>query len=42
MPNVSYEKIESIFEEKLRETIQPLTKQVEEARGILLLSQDKI
>lgn len=31
MPNVSYEKIESIFEEKLREAIQPLTKQVEDA-----------
>ena len=32
MPNdASYEKIESIFEEKLREAIQPLTKQVEDA-----------
>ena len=31
MPNVSYEKIESIFEEKLREAMQPLTKQVEDA-----------
>ena len=31
MPYVSYEKIESIFEEKLREAIQPLTKQVEDA-----------
>ena len=31
MPNVSYEKIESIFEEKLREAIQPLTKPVEDA-----------
>ncbi len=40
MPNVSYEKIESIFEEKLRETIQPLTKQVEEAmKNINFISQ---
>ena len=31
MPNVSYEKIESIYEEKLREAIQALTKQVEDA-----------
>ena len=33
MPNVSYEKIESIFEEKLREAIQPLTctKRIEDA-----------
>ena len=31
MPNVLYEKIESIYEEKLREAIQALTKQVEDA-----------